>query len=109
MIVGFNGKGMSTYTLNGEHSVGDLSPLLSLTEYSLENGGFTALSEWGKPKVGDLGYFWNYETKAFVFYSKLIGIDSSSTYKYTMADSTGWTYFSKEVPEWFLDKMNKQI
>jgi len=109
IIVRFDGKGISTYTLSGVHSMGDSSPLLSLTEYSLENGGFTDISEWGKPKVGDFGYFWHYETKDFVFYSKLIGIDSSSTYKYTMADSTGWTYFSKEVPGWFLDKMNKQI
>jgi len=40
IIVRFDGKGISTYTLSGVHSMGDSSPLLSLTEYSLENGGF---------------------------------------------------------------------
>ena len=36
-----------------------LTPLLSLTEYNLTNGGFTPITEFDfdKPQINDVGYF----------------------------------------------------
>lgn len=48
------------YTSKGKSENGNV-PTLSLTEYDLVNGGFTPISEWNKPKICDVGYFWDDE------------------------------------------------
>ena len=59
MVVKFNGGGIYTYTLKGKYNSLDETPLLSLTEYSLETGGFTPITDFDKPEIGDFGYFWD--------------------------------------------------
>ena len=92
------------YDKYGKTSMTDINPTLSLTEYTLKNGGFTPLSDYNKPKVGDFGYFWdNRDTeKGYLIFSFIT--DENLFY-----DSTGeeWENFSKQIPEWFLKKMNK--
>lgn len=64
---------------------------LSLTPYTVE--GFTPLSDYDKPRVGDWGYFWDNEI-SFVSYSKVGSLEP-------LKDVTGviWCNFSKELPE----------
>ncbi len=109
MVVKFNGGGIYTYTLKGKYNSLDETPLLSLTEYSLETGGFTPITDFDKPEIGDFGYFWDTEDKDLLVFSKLIFINNFSCLKYGLSmDSTGSFFnFSKEIPQWFLDRMNK--
>ena len=93
-----------SYTNDGKHYTTENASLLSLTEYSLENGGFTPITAWNKPKVGDIGYFWNSEKQLTISYSKIIEI--SNGYFYTNPNFTQWENFSKEVPQWFIEKMS---
>jgi hypothetical protein len=94
-----------TYNIAGKPIDYYINPTLSLTEYDLVNGGFTPLSDYNKPKVGDFGYFWNNRDVSFqnLVYSKLIKID---IFNYD-AKGEVWENFSKEIPDWFLKKMNK--
>ena len=98
-------KTKNRYNLDGKYISFDLKPTLSLTEYDLYNGGFTPLSDYNKPKVGDFGFFWNNRDVSFqnLVYSKLIKID---IFNYD-AKGEVWENFSKEIPDWFLKKMNK--
>ena len=84
-----------------------ISPTLSLTEYDLENGGFTPLSDCNKPKVGDFGYFWDddMESKKRLVFSVMDKITDDFYYDSNLAN---WENFSKEIPEWFKNKMNEK-
>ncbi len=94
----------TTYTKDGKIAVSNLNPILSLTEYTLENGGFTPLSDYSKPKLGDIGYFWDdndVEIAGRVVYSKIIKIN-----KYFFdSEMTRWENFSEEIPEWLTQKL----
>lgn len=109
MVVKFNSGGIYTYTLKGKYNSLDETPLLSLTEYNLTEGGFTSVTDFDKPEIGDFGYFWDSEDKDLVVLSKLIFIDNSSCLKYriNMNSTGGFFNFSKEIPQWFADRMNK--
>ena len=79
--------------------------LLSLTPYNLKNGGFTNLSEYdNSPKIGDIGYFWNYNNYPVVRYSKIIELQDIG-HRFTDASGDSHKYFSKELPMWFLNKI----
>jgi hypothetical protein len=96
-----------TYNIAGKPIDYYVNPTLSLTEYDLVNGGFTPLSDYNKPKVGDFGYFWDdndVESAQRIVYSKIIKINK---YDYFDSAEINWQNFSKEIPEWFLKKMNK--
>jgi hypothetical protein len=83
----------------------DMIPTVSLTEYTLENGGFTPLSDYNKPKVGDFGWFWN-DTYFEFTYTRIEDIDMDDSYKFD-TKSTGWFQnFSKEMPEKLKEKLN---
>jgi hypothetical protein len=96
------------FTKLGKFAEYDINPTLSLTEYTLENGGFTPLSDYNKPKLGDIGYFWDdndVEIAGRVIYSKITKINKSYFFDSQMI---GWGNFSKEIPEWFKNKMNEE-
>jgi hypothetical protein len=92
------------YDKNGKYNTTDINPTLSLTEYSLENGGFTPLSDYNKPKVGDWGFFWDEENDKFVF-AELIAIDKEHTYPYKYGNGVFCEKFSKEIPEFIKEKL----
>jgi hypothetical protein len=79
--------------------------LLSLTPYNLKNGGLTPLSEYdNSPKVNDIGYFWNYNNYPVVRYSKIIHLEDIG-HKFVDAAGDSHKYFSKELPQWFKNKI----
>jgi hypothetical protein len=90
------------YDLEGKYLDTDCNATLSLTEYDLINGGFTTLSDYGKPKKFDVGYFWDDEGDHDLIYSQLIEIKDG---KYTNSAFNEWDHFSKEVPEWFTKRI----
>ena len=80
--------------------------LLSLTPYSLKDGGFTSLLEYdNSPKVGDIGYFFTYSNYPVVRYSKMIHIEEVG-HKFVDAAGDAHKYFSKELPTFFKEKIN---
>lgn len=95
------------YTIDGKNFETDLVPTLSLTEYTLENGGFTPLSDYNKPKVGDIGYFWDNEDSRDVNEQKRIiySIITDIEDRYIDGGDFKWDNFSKELPEWFIEKL----
>lgn len=95
------------YNCDGMYSVLHKNPILSITEYTLEKGGFTPITDFDfdAPKVGDLGYFWYEEGSSLLLYGKLKSIQENLTYKY-VSEVGCYANFSKEIPEWFKDKMN---
>jgi hypothetical protein len=90
------------YTKEGFRNRGDNSPMLSLTEYTINNNEFTPVTEFDKPKIGDLGYFWDNDVHNYVLYSTIVHIGRSGIY--TAAAGSRWRHFSKEVPQWFIDR-----
>jgi hypothetical protein len=96
--VKFNEKGKQYYN----HSS---AGLLSLTPYTLEKGGFTPITEYSKPKVGDLGYFWDFENEA-PRYGLLKHIKESHTYRYTINKGGNFRCFSHEIPQEYIDYLN---
>jgi hypothetical protein len=90
----------------------DKNPTLSLTEYDLINGGFTPLSDYNKPKVGDFGYFWDndMENKKRLLYSEVTKISNINNNRVFYYDSIAndWENFSIEIPEWFKNIMNEE-
>lgn len=95
------------YTLLGYRYAHYLSQSLSLTEYTLEKGGFTPISDyWTKPKVGDWGYFWDNEDTGFVYYSQLT-IISEMEYPYELPNGAAYKYFSHEIPEHIKEQMQQ--
>ena len=95
---------ISYYTKEGLDRPGETTPILSLTEYSIQKEEFTPVTEFDKPKIGDVGYFWDSEDRDVLLLSKLTVI--TDKYKPNKA-SCGFDNFSKEIPQWFLDRMNK--
>lgn len=95
------------YTKEGKVSAGFENPNLSLTEYNFETGGFTPISEyWTKPRVGDWGYFWDYEDINVVFYSQIIKLDDSE-YCYNASNGDYFKYFSHEIPPYIKKQMEQ--
>ena len=98
------------YTIDGKYCVDDKSPGLSLTEYTLENGGFTPISEyWTKPKVGDWGYFWDFEKEGsiqHIILGKLLEI-KDATHPYVSCSGLCWRHFSHDIPEHIKKQMQQ--
>ena len=65
IVVNFSTRTGSPFTLDGIYREEE-TPSLSLTEYDFINGGFTPLSEYNKPKVGDWGIFGMMKNKLVV-------------------------------------------
>jgi hypothetical protein len=79
LTVKFEGS-REVYTQEGLYRRTDKFPTLSLTEYTLETGGFTPITEYGKPKVGDKGYFWD-SNHPDVVYGKLTMITDVGSFQ----------------------------
>lgn len=94
-------KANPSYTSTGYLVEGHKSPMLSLTEYSLEKGGFTPITEFdfNAPKVVDWGYFWDNEEICCVYYGRLEAINNFNTNPYLIKKEYGYKNFSKEIPE----------
>lgn len=94
------------YTRDGELFLNDKVPVLSLTEYPLENGGFTPISEYfNNPKVEDWGYFWDDSVFHGIFFARLIGIDQGEESPYRAGGGECWRNFSHDIP----DHIKKQM
>ncbi len=94
-----------SFTEDGRESTGDKHPTLSLTEYDLIKGGFTPISEWNKPKVGDIGYFWD-EEDAYLNFGILTEI-SERFIGFEANNDIRWDNFSPTIPEWYTEKLKE--
>jgi hypothetical protein len=99
VMVKFEGSA-EVYTQEGLYRRTDKSPTLSLTEYTLEKGRFTPITEYGKPKVGDMGYFWDSNHPDAV-YGKLTMITDVGSFQcnYRLFRLN----FSHEIPQEYID------
>lgn len=95
-----------SYTSNGKLENG-IIPTLSLTEYDFFKGGFTPMSEWNKPKVGDVGYFWDNENWDNLFYSAITQINKNADSPYTSIPGSLFKNFTPEVPDWYKAKVEE--
>ena len=102
LTIRFKNGNIDLYTKEGKVTQRSITPILSLTEYNLTEGGFTPITEFDKPKIGDLGYFWDNDVHNYVLYSTIVHIGRSGIY--TAAAGSRWRHFSKEVPQWFIDR-----
>lgn len=102
----FEKKIGQSYTASGKLENG-IIPTLSLTEYDLINGGFTPISEWNKPKVGDVGYFWDNKKYTHLSYSVLCGMNQYDGNPYTSLTGAAFKNFSPEVPDWYKAKIEE--
>jgi len=97
LLIKFDCGNESYYTREGKVLIGLENPNLSITEYTLENGGFTPISEyWNKPKVGDWGYFWDNGIYNGVFFGRLASIETRG---FGAENAGRWQNFSHEIPE----------
>jgi len=103
----------TSYTLDGKvlkENLTPITPMLSLTEYTLENGGFTPISDyWNKPKVGDWGYFWDFEKEGstqHIILGKLLEI-KDATHPYVSCSGLCWRSFSHDIPEHIKQQMQQ--
>ena len=97
--IGVNLNGIKpAYRTDGE--AGDGHKWLSLTEYNLTTGGFTAIDSEPPLEVGDMAYGWDDEATNLLVYGKVTSISSAG-----ISFNPGrWKYASKEIPQWFIDK-----
>lgn len=100
------GNSHQLFTELGCVSKSDKHPTLSLTEYDLVKGGFTPISDWNKPKVGDVGYFWDNEDDE-LYYGAITSIGEDGAFPYKTNGSTIFVFFSPTIPEWYTDKLNE--
>jgi hypothetical protein len=106
VAVKFEGS-MQVYTQEGLYRTTDKFRTLSLTEYTLETGGFTPISEYRKPKVGDWGYFWSYKSQP-PGYGLLTGFASADRhpYIYVCNNNEIYQHFSHKIPQEYIDYLN---
>lgn len=102
LVCTFKGQGRMSYKKEGRSVADHKSPILSLTDYTLEEGGFTSVTEFDfdAPKVGDWGYFWDREDRNSCVFGKLGNLDKSLDYPYLLdLGGINYRHFSKEIPE----------
>ena len=107
IYVEFDGE-IESYSRDGAYYHTHKYHLLSLTEYTLENGGFTPISEyWSKPKIGDFGYFWNNEDcYSLLHFGKLLKIQTKGdALPYYSSCGAYFRHFSHDIP----DHIKKQM
>jgi hypothetical protein len=98
-----NGQ-LEEYNEKGKWISGDLVSLLSLTEYSLEKGGFTPIGAEPPLQVGELAYFWYSKESDSLMYGIIDEIRNDGRF---ICDCLDWVYASREIPQWFLDKQKE--
>jgi hypothetical protein len=100
------GQVLQSYEYNGKWSVYDINPTLSLTEYSLEKGGFTPIDAEPPLQVGEMAYFY-FHNGTHLHYSAIADINNDcngNPIKYFTVCGYTFDYASQEIPQWFLDK-----
>lgn len=100
------GTHIEHYQRDGKWSVFDFNPMLSLTEYSLEKGGFTPIDAEPPLQVGEMAYFY-FHNGTHLHYSAIADINNDcngSPIKYFTVCGYTFDYASREIPQWFLDK-----
>jgi len=100
------GRVLQSYEYNGKWSVYDINPTLSLTEYSLEKGGFTPIDAEPPLQVGEMAYFY-FHNGTHLHYSAIADINNDcngNPIKYFTVCGYTFDYASREIPQWFLDK-----
>lgn len=102
--IGVNFKELQiTYKAKGKE-FDDGIKWLSLTEYSLEKGGFTPIDSEPPLVVGDMVYVWDSKyTDKWLVYGKISSLDSKQTYPFKIGNGS-WLHAFKEIPQWFIDK-----
>lgn len=101
----FDNGDIELYAFDGKVSLDYKVPVLSLTEYTLENGGFTPISEyWNRPQIGDWGYFWDYTHTNTSIFTQLKDIDSDNKFHTSTAK---WDNFSHEIPPYIKKQMEQ--
>ena len=99
LLVNFKSGLSITYTLKGKSDVSE-KVFLSLTEYDLINGGFTPIDIEIPLKAGIMVYVWDEDDDNILHYGKLLAISGG----YYHLENGIWTYASKEIPQWFINK-----
>jgi hypothetical protein len=94
------------YYSEGKYSVCDGNPLLSLTEYSLEKGGFTPIDAEPPLQIGEMAYFWDDENDNQLVYKIVLYIGDDEKVINSMGVKK-YENASREIPQWFLDKQKK--
>jgi hypothetical protein len=100
-----NGQ-LEEYDKKGKWISGDLVSLLSLTEYSLEKGGFTPIDKEPPLQVGEMAYFWDDENDNQLVYKIVLYIGDDEKVINSMGVKK-YENASREIPQWFLDKQKK--
>jgi hypothetical protein len=104
------GQVLQSYEYNGKWSVYDINPTLSLTEYSLEKGGFTPIDTEPPLQVGELAFFY-FHNGTHLHYSAIADINNDcngNPIKYFTVCGYTFDYASREIPQWFLDKFQNK-
>jgi hypothetical protein len=106
-IVHFINYPKFVYSIDGKFNINENCPTLSLTEYSLEKGGFTPIDTESPLQVGEMAYFWN--ENPYSLYLVLSSFDGV-TYSDKVITSCGFIMdkASREIPQWFLDKFQNK-
>ncbi len=100
------GQVLQSYEYNGKWSVYDINPTLSLTEYSLEKGGFTPIDAEPPLQIGEMAYFWDDENDNQLIYKIVLYIGDDEKVINSMGVKK-YENASREIPQWFLDKQKK--
>jgi hypothetical protein len=100
------GQVLQSYQYNGKWSVYDINPTLSLTEYSLEKGGFTPIDAEPPLQIGEMAYFWDDENDNQLIYKIVLYIGDDEKVINSMGVKK-YENASREIPQWFLDKQKK--
>lgn len=100
----FDNDVVESYTMDGR-SIKSGNVFLSLTEYSLTEGGFVSIDSEIPIRVGDMVYCWDDESDSYVLiYGKVSLIEDGKIH----VGRFYWDNVSKEIPQFFIDS-NRSI
>jgi hypothetical protein len=99
-------SGNCCYTFEGKWNDHDFNPMLSLTEYSLEKGGFTPIDAEPPLQIGEMAYFWDDENDNQLVYKIVLYIGDDEKVINSMGVKK-YENASREIPQWFLDKQKE--
>jgi len=110
VAVQFPNGSIGTYLPDGKKNSNCINPILSLTEYSLEKGGFTPIDTEPPLQVGELAFFY-FHNGTHLHYSAIADINNDcngNPIKYFTVCGYTFDYASREIPQWFLDKFQNK-
>lgn len=101
LLCEFENGVVDTYSVKGQFRTNWGFATLSLTPYTLEQGGFTPITEFGKPKKGDWGWFWD-SSLAFqerADFGQLQDVVPNARVPYVLKNCASYENFSPNPPE----------